>query len=462
MRTLTSPTERRPVSLTKEVAAYPFDTSPILNDMIRRYSSHGRAQNVSFRKLVPWMKVGERGTHYIHSYPGKLLPQIAHFFLAANVLTRPQDLVLDPFGGTGTVALETVLAGRRACYADVNPLAALVAKVKTRRIENGVIDGALRRVRARCMSAGNGLARCPSVVNIAYWYDKRAIAVLSRLKAAIEKERRQDVRDFLRIAFSTTCRKVSKADPRLSVPVLKKLGTDEPTSQEIWQVFEDQVTANSARMSELSSLCQNDPVVYYVGNNARDLRQPTADFSLSQRKLKANSVALVLTSPPYASAQKYVRASSLSLGWLGLVSSDELKTLENATIGREHFPKESYEEIPSTPFDVADGIIKRIFKVNPLRAAIAASYLTEMSEALKEIVRVLRPGGHLVLVIGNNQVCGLPFKSSEYLRELCEMNGLRVVLKLIDEIKSRGLMTKRNRTASVITREWVLVLQKPA
>jgi SAM-dependent methyltransferase len=139
-----------------------------------------------------------------------------------------------------------------------------------------------------------------------------------------------------------------------------------------------------------------------------------------------------------------------------------LKTLENATIGREHFPKESYEEIPSTPFDVADGIIKRIFKVNPLRAAIAASYLTEMSEALKEIVRVLRPGGHLVLVIGNNQVCGLPFKSSEYLRELCEMNGLRVVLKLIDEIKSRGLMTKRNRTASVITREWVLVLQKPA
>jgi hypothetical protein len=111
--------------------AYPFDTTEALQTMMGRYSKNGRAQNVSFRKLVGWLKVGERATHYLHSYPAKLLPQIAHFFLATHVLSRPKEKVLDPFGGTGTVALEALLSGRDALYADVNPLAQLIANVKT-------------------------------------------------------------------------------------------------------------------------------------------------------------------------------------------------------------------------------------------------------------------------------------------------------------------------------------------
>jgi hypothetical protein len=30
----------------------------------------------------------------------------------------------------------------------------------------------------------------------------------------------------------------------------------------------------------------------------------------------------------------------------------------------------------------------------------------------------------------------------------------------VDDIRSRGLMTKRNKTASVISREWVTVFRK--
>ena len=32
---------------------------------------------------------------------------------------------------------------------------------------------------------------------------------------------------------------------------------------------------------------------------------------------------------------------------------------------------------------------------------------------------------------------------------------------LVDDIKSRGLMIKRNRTASIISRETVLIFEKP-
>ena len=97
--------------------AYPVDTTKKIFKLIEKYEKENRPQEVSFRELVFWLKVGERATHYIHPYPAKLLPQIAHFFLASNILASSDDFVLDPFSGTGTVALEANLSeiGRASC-----------------------------------------------------------------------------------------------------------------------------------------------------------------------------------------------------------------------------------------------------------------------------------------------------------------------------------------------------------
>ena len=197
---------------------------------------------------------------------------------------------------------------------------------------------------------------------------------------------------------------------------------------------------------------------YSLGNDARRLCLE----SRKPRRLRKSSVGLILTSPPYAGAQKYIRASSLNLGWLGLAKTNGLKPLENASIGREHLRLAEYKQLNKTGLTSADKLIAAVFKTNPLRAGIISTYLVEMKAAIDEMCRVLKPGGWIVLVIGNNEVCSRPCRSSEYLRILFEEKSLKVRLKLIDAIKSRGLMTKRNKTASVITREWVLLLQKPA
>lgn len=445
----------------KKKAAYPHDTADRLAKMIARYQANGRAQNVSFRRLVPWIRMGERATHYIHAYPAKLLPQIAHFFIASSALTKPKDPILDPFGGTGTVALEAILAGRNAYFSDVNPLAQLVAKAKTTWISTRRTRNALGRVKNRFLDQTAEVALTPDVVNINYWYAKSAVNALCRIKAAINAERERDVRNLLLVSFSSTCRKVSKADPRLSVPVrIKSDANTRLKAIDVWNEFSNQVESNVRRLEsfyELNSLPGNASL---VGNNARDLRKPTSDLSISPKKLEANSVPLIITSPPYAGAQKYIRASSLSLGWLDLAWAPDLKPLENASIGREHLYYDVYSKVISTGVPAADRLIKQVFQINKLRSAIIATYLNEMRAVVKEMARVLKPGGHLVLVIGNNEVCGLAFKSSEYLTRICFEYGLTTKLRLVDEIRSRGLMTKRNKTASVITREWVLLFEK--
>jgi hypothetical protein len=419
---------------------------------MRRYEAERVPIAVSFRDLVPWIKMGERATHHIHTYPAKLLPQIAHFFLATTKLVGAREAVLDPFGGTGTVALETILSGREALYADSNPLARLIASCKTRQLEADELNQSFQVVKDRY--AKTRARRRPDVVNLDRWFDQRAISHLVRLKAAIAEVANEEVRAFLLVTFSAALRKASLADPRFSVPVRRRDADRNAASPGVWRLFEQQFEANRSRMANLNRLSAQNTLARLCGEDARSL------YDIDGRSLPPDSIGMILSSPPYAGAQKYVRATSLSLGWLGMAGVGQLRPLEDATIGREHFPRTKHDHVFDTGISAADDLLATIRKENSTRALIAATYLVEMKDALCEAVRVLRPGGHFVLVIGDNTVCGRRFATSRYLESMLHNLGLTTRLALVDDIKSRGLMTRRAATAGVIASEHVIVLRK--
>lgn len=66
--------------------------------------------------------------HSLCSYQSKLKPSIAHFLI--KWFTKPSDLILDPFGGVGTVSLEAKLLGRPNIMIELSPTAYIVAKGK--------------------------------------------------------------------------------------------------------------------------------------------------------------------------------------------------------------------------------------------------------------------------------------------------------------------------------------------
>jgi len=431
--------------------AYPVDTTGVANQLFSQYGVTGQPIPVVFRDLVPWLKVGERATHYLHSYPAKLLPHIAHFFLASENMCPADGLVLDPFSGSGTVALEACLSGRPAAIADTNPLARLITVAKHSIIPAKSLQNGFERIEKRYLRART--RKHPAVVNIDRWFQPQVIRALARLKASIDKERPTALKILLLATFSAVVRRVSNADPKLSVPVALKGDLHQFRGVDVWMKFSNQFWANARRIEEFKQLNPSEPRLSLAGIDARCLHVDSGG------QLQSDSVDLVITSPPYAGAQKYIRASSLSLGWLGLAEEGQLKPLENRTIGREHLPKGSASHF-ITSVASANSVIARIRDRNSLRAAICATYLCEMEEAICELYKVVRPGGKFVLVIGNNEVCGEDFMSSVYLREIALSVGFALELELIDEIKSRGLMTKRNRTASIIKREWVLVFKK--
>lgn len=435
-----------------------------LQHFIDSFERERRPQEISFRSLVPWIRMGERATHHLHTYPAKLLPQIAHYFLCADQLSQKGDFVLDPFSGTGTVALETLIAERQPIVSELNPLALLITKAKVQALDLAAIGKAIERIKqCRSVYLRAGASSIPSVVNREYWYEPGIVLELAALKRAIDHEDNSPVKDFLLVSFSHACRKTSRTDPRLSVPVRVKNYMPPPPLTS-WRIFDEQVLANVNRYKRLQEEMAGKkwPKVQLAGVDARNLRvvdSRSRGNSLTE-PLPSASVQLIITSPPYAGAQKYIRASSLSLGWLGLAGSQDLKPLENASIGREHFRKEESDVLQNVGLVAADEFIAKIFEINRTRSRIVSTYLVEMRAVLSELFRVLKPGGHLVLVVGDNQVCSYPFRSSEYLRAIAESLGFVTRLLLVDLIRSRSLMTKRNKTAAVIHCEWVILLQK--
>ncbi len=435
-----------------EPTAYPFDTSAAIQNLIAAYQVERKPLTVSFRNLVPWIKMGERATHHIHHYPAKLIPHIAHFFLATDRFCPRGGLVLDPFGGTGTVALEVVLSGRCAAYSDTNPLARMITEAKVNVLPGLKAEELIASLENRYKLARSKSA--PNVVNISKWFDPSVIRALARLRRVIDLEPCDSLRRFLLITFSATLRKVSNADPRLSVPVLDKRRERDGKQIRVFHEFSQQLHSNVRRMGAFEVLMKSQALIKMAGLDSRRLVESEGG------NLKCGEVDLVITSPPYAGAQKYVRASSLSLGWLGIAGKGELKPLEEQTIGREHLRQDDRNCEGTSKAPSAEAVIERIAKKNPVRAAICRVYLREMYEALMQSSLCLKDGGYFVLVIGNNQVCGEEFWSSTYLTEMLVDIGFEVELELVDEIKSRGLMTKRNRSAGMISREWVIVFRK--
>ena len=297
---------------------------------------------------------------------------------------------------------------------------------------------------------------------VAVWSSHSSLSQLSNLQRAIGQIDDEKQKAFFELCFSSVARKVSYADPSISVPVHwnpERFSANPKRMAEVrgklealqtvnvYDKFETVCRANIARVASLEGMIVDGVKARVISDDARHL--PVAD----------NSVDLILTSPPYAGAQKYIRASWLNLYWLNR-TSEEIRELKTHNIGREDYRKaEIFESY--TGIEPADEVLRKLYGDGMTqRAFIVANYLNEMKVAMDESLRVMKPEAYMVIVIGNNTVCKCSFDTQHYLTHYLLGKGMKLQYKLIDDIKSYGLMTKRNKTANTITREWILVFKK--
>ena len=199
----------------------------LLESLLDNYQKTHTPIEINFRESVNWINKGERYSHLIHPYPAKLLSHIPYLFINNELLSSQGDRIFDPFCGSGTVALEALLANRRFCGAECNPLARLISKVKTTYLRSDIVRQELSKLlKIKFL----GKRKYPNVVNINFWYTRKKKEFLHDLLFKINSVDDQNIKDFFLVCFSNLVTKVSNADPRIKVPVKINIKKFDPGS----------------------------------------------------------------------------------------------------------------------------------------------------------------------------------------------------------------------------------------
>ncbi len=394
-------------------------------------------------------------THCFHSYPAMMIPQVAGRIL--DEFGDKAKLLFDPYCGTGTSLVEANLRGINAIGTDINPLARLIAKVKTTIIPIGLLDSYIKDFENFVFSILLGkneiTPTIPNFKNIDYWFKEDTKYYLAIVKEYIEKIEDKDVQDFFKVAFSETVRDVSLTRNsefklyRMSERQIEKFNPD------VFSVMLTKLTRNKRGMAEYIHLKNNDARSIIYGFNTV--------YRMPENILPPESVDIIVTSPPYGDSRTtvaYGQFSRLSSQWLGL---EELNEVDKKCMGgtrRKVFKKFG--------FDPLDKILSHIAEIDENRVYDVVSFYIDYEKSINNVAKVVKKGGVVAYVVGNRRVKGFEIPNDDITREFFERNGFRHIKTIIREIPNKR-MPKRNSPSNIVGKtdvtmsyEYVVILER--
>jgi hypothetical protein len=146
-------------------------------------------------------------------------------------------------------------------------------------------------------------------------------------------------------------------------------------------------------------------------------------------ELADNTISIVITSPPYLPAssgrEDYLIGKSIAITALGLLTSDDIRIRETQSVGSMKVNGTlKSNELPSEIIELYNWLKNdelRCIKAEPI-----VFYYQDLIRALKEIFRVLLPGGLAIFIIGKESVF-YNFKTREVLyRVYCDKIFMKI------------------------------------
>ena len=363
-------------------------------------------------------------THDIHPYPAKFIPHLPGKIM--SIFSNPGDLVFDPFGGSGTTALEASRMQRRALSFDANPIGTLVGKVKTITLN----DEILFDIKTLIVSIISQIERLPvepkelinefynfipEIPNIDKWFPITARGELGYIKSRIQLFKNEDAKSIARLAISKIILSVSFQDSETRyVSKPKQIIQGETLKKYLKAVNEIVASIKETNNFFKSSLIDFKTI---------DIKKVTSEV------LCDNNVDLIITSPPYGNAMDYHLYHRFRLFWL-----DEYpKDLQNIEIGshlRHQKEKTGYD-----------------------------SYFDEMKVALNIMYRVLKPSRFAIIIVGDSIYEKKHYDNAKTFSQYSKSIGFEVIEILKRNLpRNKRSFTKAGRRAD---QEKILVLRKP-
>lgn len=403
--------------------------------------------------------------HGFHTYPAMMIPQIARRLI--ETYGKNAKVLLDPFMGSGTALLEAKLHENFdiAYGIDINPLALLIAKVKTAPIDEKILLEQKIKLINRCLELRTEVnfkqdsVEKPYFNNINFWFKPNIIIDLAIIKKNIksinvnDRKLEKDIKDFFWLAFSETVRRVSNTRNgefklyRKSEPTLKLHNPN--TIAEFTEKIENNIK-QMAVFNKESKKCE-------IKILAEDTRFKTS--------IPPNTVDIIVTSPPYGDSRTtvaYGQFSRLSSEWLGF-DKQTVRDIDKKSLGG----------IPTTELKhslnslALQRIIDEIQIKDPNRAKDVLSFYVDFNKCVRELDRVMKIGGFLCFVVGNRTVKGIKIPTDDIMVELFKaQNDYKHHKTIMRNIPNKRMPKKNSPTnvkgvlESTMNTENIVILEK--
>lgn len=437
------------------------------------------------QKGIPNRRCLRYGTHGLHEYRGKFFPQLVRSLINIAEVPKIGGLIADPMSGSGTTLVEGLLAGCDAIGFDMNPLSVFIGKTKCELLSTNPqkIIEAFEETVEKLNDAKNRMPEDDELkyfhslpeVNQAYlvnWFSPRVLLQLDTIFQTINKfQTSVVVKNFLSVCFSNILRRVSwQKDTDLRVR--REVKPDAEIS--VFEIYIEELKKSVKTVSALLYRLEAGKIGSF------DLREGDACRIGQQWKQHAGRVDAVITSPPYATALPYLDTDRLSILYLGLLTRREQRSRDYQMIGNrevtEKMRRQFWENFQMTKQNFPASVVSLVEKINELNSAAASEagfrrknlpallvkYFSDMTEALRGIYEILKPGAPAYVVIGNNHTIAggekIQIKTAELLSEIAETNGFEIGEPIAMEMLASREIFKKNAVAS----EMILCLRRPA
>jgi DNA modification methylase len=416
------------------------------------------------------------GLHIWHPYYAGYSEQFVRDVI--KELASTNDVILDPWNGSGTTTVVAQQMGYRSIGVEINPVMVIHARAKT--IIPAERHAELRERTRRIVQAATRYSTVIPVENdeIYQYIGINALQPLLSLKATILRSRplnishsslgitKRDVlihqkyhhpiTSFFLSAVFQCLRKIGNfhhgSNPTW---LLKRENLFHGEKTEVLVLFQEQVQRMLKDLSdqEFHREFAHPPLI--LEGNVKIL--PLSD----------SCIDLIITSPPYCTRIDYIIPTKPELVLLG-AEKHYLEDLRRSTMGAPVIVKRNYNyrnNWGSTCLDFLAAV-----EIHPSKASrsyylpVLLQYFDDAFSALVEMKRVLKPGGHAILVVQSSYYKEIEILLGQIYKEMAQALDLYASIARREVVRQHmAHLNKKSRryVSDKVYHEDVILIYKP-
>ena len=361
---------------------------------------------------IPNRRVLRYGVHDLHEYRGKFFPQLVVALLNSSSIPE-HGIVLDPFCGSGTTAVEAITHGYTAIGVDMNPLSVTISKAKCdltcHNLAQNLPDLVTEKIKETTQVELTDIWPEKDLQYLKNWFSIDALYDIATILKAINFCTNTE-HTFCLLALSNQLRSVSwQKNDDLRV---HKDNSKIYTKGLVIELFLNELKEQYEKIKKHRAIVIDSDISNYSiqSGNSKQLEKVFPEL--------IGKCNVIITSPPYATALPYLDTDRLSLTALLSIPRSDFPLLNIEMIGNREITdkqrKELWDQYLDRRVDLPTSVTSIIDEIATYNSSnvvgfrrknlpsLLSKYFLDMFDSMKSAYNMLQTDSFAYYVVGNN------------------------------------------------------------